>query len=227
MIGTNWDCRPQPLLDHWRHTLNAAADGRQPEHVLARLIDLELVAVHSASGQRGQPSQLLSLTDELSRPQLLRRRSTVEVVLAYQRYLARQATPEKIYLMLRASDLLMQAGYHVDRFPPEMESGDARSYQPDLVARRETETLLIGLQTKFQSGAELQTNRARWQLHSRLNQDQIHVITPNPVITRAVRSAILSIRYGHPITVYVTDLDAMAAALQSGASLWGSAREIG
>jgi hypothetical protein len=108
-----------------------------------------------------------------------------------------------------------------------MKSGDDRSYWPDLVARRDPETLLIGLQTKSRSGAESQAARQRWQLHSTLNQNQIHVITPNQVITREVRSAILSIRYGHPITVFVTDLEAMAAALQSGESLWGSAREIG
>lgn len=225
LIGAEWDCRQQPILEHWRHTVEASADGRRPEHVLARLVDLRLVATQVVSGYRGNPPQLLSLTNDGA--QVLRQRSTFEAVLAYQRYLERQATPEQIYLMLRASDLLTQAGYLVDRLPPEMKSGDDRSYWPDLVARRDPETLLIGLQMKSRSGAESQAARQRWQLHSTLNQNQIHVITPNQVITREVRSAILSIRYGHPITVFVTDLEAMAAALQSGESLWGSAREIG
>jgi hypothetical protein len=101
--------------------------------------------------------------------------------------LNKHKTPEHVILILKAADILNDAGYRADVLPPSLTLPDGSIYEPDIVAMGEKTIYLECEMGRAEIGERLE----KWRKCYMAGNGEIHVAVPNAEALRVVRSDIL------------------------------------
>jgi len=133
--------------------------------------------------------------------------------------LNKHKSPEHTILILKAADILREAGYQVDVLPESIVLPDGSTYEPDLVAIGET-TIFLECETgKAEPGQRFD----KWRRCYLATQGNIHVAVPNVEAMRAVRSDILYSLAVQNLTPYTLRIMVLSKATKE--ALWQDVRE--
>jgi hypothetical protein len=223
LVGTSGECRRLALIETFtRQERSHESVGGADKKIVERLIDSGLIISTTVTGVRGNQPHLLSLAPKGK--EVYRLIFEENPLAAYDHYIAVHKSPEQIYLMLQACDVLAEAGFKVDRFPRSEMREDHKVFAPDLRAYRGAEELFIEIETDAYKN-EPQRD-AKWRTIAAGTNGHIYVIAQNVSTARLVRSEILQKRYDRPVTVGVVSLSELSEAVQQGAALWGELRTV-
>jgi hypothetical protein len=107
----------------------------------------------------------------------------------YDALLGRHISPEHTLLNLQAADVLREAEYQVNPFPPDIHLPDGSLFKPDLVAIDPNgKTLYIEIEVEANKNHE--QRQAKWHNAFQASGGEIYVFCDNRSCMRAIRSEI-------------------------------------
>ncbi|HEY76389.1 MAG TPA: hypothetical protein G4O00_09440, partial [Thermoflexia bacterium] len=106
-------------------------------------------------------------------------------------------------LIQRAADLLVAAGYAVERIPAPIPLPDGTPFQPDLTIREEDRLLPVEVEDLSRPPEE---REARWEACYRLAGGDLRFIAPDPGTLDRVRSEVFYWLGPRPFSLRMTDL---------------------
>ncbi len=123
-------------------------------------------------------------------------------------------------LIQQAADLLVAAGYTVDRAPHPLPLPDGTLFQPDLVIRREDQRVPVEVEDLSRTPEERVT---RWEACYHLTGGDLRFVVPDPETLDRIRSEVFYWLGSRPFSLRITDL-AYGRARQ-GETVWRVRRE--
>jgi hypothetical protein len=225
--GQVWECRRSRLGE-----LTTEADGpslnafevttRLSKHAPALL---EIIKCDQSIGLSGRNPDLINLT--AAGCDAYRLLTGGQPTQAYTEYLKRHKSVPQVILVLAAIDLLQSAGYHVERFPPDIHLAGDRLSAPDLVATCEGQAIAIEAEVGL-SHRNAEDRQRKWSNVLEAQHGEIHVITPSNAAMLDIRSEILGWVSQKKIKQYQLRMTNVNEALQkaelTSTSLWLSER---
>ena len=107
----------------------------------------------------------------------------------YDALLSRHVSPEHTLLNLQAADVLREAEYQVNSFPPDIHLPDGSLFRPDLVAiDPHGKTLYIEVEVDANKNHE--QRQAKWRNALQASGGEIYVFCDNRSCMRSIRSEI-------------------------------------
>ncbi len=143
----------------------------------------------------------------------------------YDALLARHVSPEHTLLNLQAADLLREAEYQVNSFPPDIHLPDGSLFKPDLMAvDANGQTYFIEVEVEANKNHE--QRQAKWRNALQASGGQVYVFCDNRSCMRSIRSEInfsLGRQAGQCCVTNLADLQAGKRAADGG--IWLDVRQ--
>jgi hypothetical protein len=136
----------------------------------------------------------------------------------YDALLARHVSPEHTLLNLQAADVLREAEYQVNSFPPDIHLHDGRLFKPDLLAIDPNGKTLY-VEVEVEANKNLEQRQAKWRNGLQASGGQLYVFCDNRSCMRSIRSEInfsLGQQAGQCYLTNLTDLQAGKRAADGG-----------
>ncbi len=136
----------------------------------------------------------------------------------YDALLARHVSPEHTLLNLQAADVLREAEYQVNSFPPDIHLHDGRLFKPDLLAIDPNGKTLY-VEVEVEANKNLEQRQAKWRNAQQASGGQLYVFCDNRSCMRSIRSEInysLGQQTGQCYLTNLTDLQAGKRAADGG-----------
>jgi len=231
MIGETGLAR-RPLIEaQAAQLLGIKKAGGSIQALLARLVDREMLEIFKpwsaeGAGTGGRYPDLIRLTERgnLAFWLLTGRKAPVN---EYDLLLERHVSPEHTLLNLQAADILQEAGYRVDRTPPEIHLPDGGLFKPDLVLVDSMgATLFVEVEREADKNKELR--QSKWRNFAQASGGRLYVVCENRASMRAIRSEINFCLGSKQLVVSLTNLaDLQAGKRGDGDSIWFEERSRG
>ncbi len=125
-------------------------------------------------------------------------------------------------LVQQAADLLVAAGYLVDRVPAPISLPDGTAFQPDLVIHERNRLLPVEVEDLARS---LEEREARWEACYRLTGGDLRFVAPDPETLDRVRSEVFFWLGLRPFSLRMTDLSYGKG--RRGEAVWRIRRGVG
>ena len=136
----------------------------------------------------------------------------------YDALLTRHVSPEHTLLNLQAADVLREAEYQVNSFPPDIHLHDGRLFKPDLLAIDPNGKTLY-VEVEVEANKNLEQRQAKWRNAQQASGGQLYVFCDNRSCMRSIRSEInysLGQQTGQCYLTNLTDLQAGKRAADGG-----------
>jgi hypothetical protein len=224
MVGASEECRRQVLIETFAQR-ERSREGRASgadEKITERLIKSGLLISIPVTGLRGNAPHLLRL--DIKGKEAYRHIFEKDPLDIYDRYLSKHKSTAQTYLMLQACDALAGAGFQIERLPRTQLLPDNKIFDPDLRVWRGAEELFVEIETEAYKNEP--QRKAKWLTIAAGTRGYIYVIARDTATASLVRSEIMDIRYGRPVSVGVTSLPELIEATRRGEPLWGQLRSI-
>ena len=143
----------------------------------------------------------------------------------YDALLARHVSPGHTLLNLQAADLLREAEYQVNSFPPDIHLPDGSLFKPDLVAV-DVNGKTYFIEVEVEANKNQVQRQAKWHNALQASGGQIYVFCDNRSCMRSIRSEInfsLGRQAGQCCLTNLADLQAGKRASDGG--IWLDARQ--
>ncbi len=168
----------------------------------------ELITTRSGVSIQGRPTDLVFLTEKgnWAFTQLTGKTAAPG---EFETLLKSHKTEKHTSLILKTADYFANLGYIVERKPVKIKIGENRYFQPDLVARKDSEVFYLEVETgERQDRASL---LHKWENAYVAGAGRLCVVTPRPGIMNTAQSMILNwaTENGKKPSLYLTHLDAL------------------
>jgi len=136
----------------------------------------------------------------------------------YHKLMRRHKSYEHVLLNLEAADLLRDAGYVVDLFPPSLAVPGGAEFAPDLAASLNGRTLFIEVERDARKNEKEWTRK--WEIVYEATNGEIYVVVANKTALDAVRSGIVFSMGKRPYTLCLTSVSDVRGRRLQGHDVW-------
>jgi hypothetical protein len=219
-MGETGECRRNRLADLAGDRTGLRSRGDGIKHIIPHVMRMGLVeSIPVENAIKGRSIHLLKLTPQGRKAYLfLTRKEPAPSVL--DELLMRYKNPEQAYLHLEAADLLEEAGYTVDRYPPDISLSDGVKFAPDLAATSSAgEVLWIAVE--HDTGQSLPARKTKWAHYYGASEGHFVIVTTDRLTMDAISSEIAFWAGTRPLRVWMTNItDAQAGDRGRDGSIW-------
>jgi hypothetical protein len=143
----------------------------------------------------------------------------------YDALLSRHVSPEHTLLNLQAADILREAEYQVNAFPPDIHLPDGSLFKPDLVAIDSNRKTLY-VEVEVEANKNREQRHAKWRNAFQASGGEVYIFCDNRSCMRSIRSEInysLGRKSGQCCMTNLADLQASKRAADGG--IWLDVRQ--
>lgn len=205
--------------------------GGSIQALMLRLVGLKLVEIFrpwdaDGSGTGGRFPDLVRLTDQGQLAFWLLTGNQAKVN-EYDQLLERHESPEHTLLNMQAADLLREAGYQVNLYPPEIKLPDKGLFKPDLILTEENgRTIFVEVEREMDKNIE--KRQSKWRNFYQASGGRLYVVCENRSSMKNIRSEINYCLGNQPTTISLTNLAELQAGKRGdGDSIWLETKQKG
>ena len=219
-MGETGECRRNRLADLVGDRLGLQPKGGGVKRIFPRVVKMGLVeTVPFQQVIRGRSTHLLKLTPQGQKAYLFLTR-TEPVPSLLDEMLMRHKSSEHAYLNMEAADLLEEAGYTVDRCPPEISLSEGGKFVPDLgVTSSAGEVLWIEVERDTRKSP--QARKTKWANYYEATGGHFVIVTADCSAMDKISSEIAFWAGTRPLRVWMTNVtEAKAGDRGRDGSIW-------
>ena len=230
VMGETGECRRNRLADLVGDRLGLLPRGGGVKRIFPRSVKMGLVeTVPFQQVIRGRSTHLLKLTPQGQKAYLFLTR-TEPVRSLLDKMLVRHRSPEHAYLNMEAADLLEEAGYTVDRYPPEISLSEKGKFVPDLGATSSSDEVLW-IEVERDTRKSPQARRTKWTNYYEATGGHFVIVTADRSAMDKISSEIAFWAEARPLRIWMTNItEAKAGDRGRDGSIWlyqrGSERSV-
>jgi hypothetical protein len=219
-MGETGECRRNRLADLVGDRLGLRPRGGGVKRIFPRLVNIGLVeTVPFQQVIRGRSTHLLKLTPQGQKAYLFLTR-TEPVPSLLDEMLMRHKSPEHAYLNMEAADLLEEAGYTVDRYPPEISLSERGKFVPDLGATSSADEVLW-IEVERDTRKSPQARKTKWTNYYEATGGHFVIVTADRSAMDKISSEIAFWADARPLRIWMTNItEAKAGDRGRDGSIW-------